>query len=167
MSSSESAADNGSKKIVLRSSDGEIFEVEEAVALESQTIKHIIEDGCADNVIPIVNVTGVILSKVIEFCKRRVDACALASASKTDGKPSPTAVSEEEIKVLFKDDQVMLLDLIKAASYLNIEYLTFQTAADMIKGKSPEEVRKLFNLENDYTPEEEEEVRKQNQWAFD
>jgi hypothetical protein len=27
--------------------------------------------------------------------------------------------------------------------------------ANMIKGKSPEEIRKLFNIVNDFTPEEE------------
>jgi S-phase kinase-associated protein 1 len=37
----------------------------------------------------------------------------------------------------------------------------------MIKGKTPEEIRKIFNIENDFTPEEEEEVRRENQWAFE
>ena len=27
--------------------------------------------------------------------------------------------------------------------------------------------RKTFNIENDFTPEEEEEVRRENQWAFE
>jgi len=35
----------------------------------------------------------------------------------------------------------------------------------MIKGKSPEELRKLFNVENDFTPEEEEAIRKENAWV--
>jgi S-phase kinase-associated protein 1 len=39
--------------------------------------------------------------------------------------------------------------------------------ADMMKGKSVEEIRKMFNIKNDFTPEEEEEVRKENQWAFE
>ena len=34
-------------------------------------------------------------------------------------------------------------------------------------GKTPEEIRKTFNIKNDFTPEEEEEVRKENQWAFE
>jgi len=33
----------------------------------------------------------------------------------------------------------------------------------MIKGKTPEEIRKTFNIKNDFTPEEEEEVRRENQ----
>lgn len=45
--------------------------------------------------------------------------------------------------------------------------LTCQNVADMIKGKTPEEIRATFNIRNDFTPEEEEEVRRENQWAFE
>jgi S-phase kinase-associated protein 1 len=30
-----------------------------------------------------------------------------------------------------------------------------RTVADMIRGKSPEEIRELLNIANDFTPEEE------------
>jgi S-phase kinase-associated protein 1 len=36
----------------------------------------------------------------------------------------------------------------------------------MIKGKSPEEIRKTFNITNDFTPEEEQ-IRRENEWAED
>ncbi|GLU02723.1 hypothetical protein SLE2022_199630 [Rubroshorea leprosula] len=152
-----------SKKIMLRSSDGETFEVEEAVAVESQTIKHMIEDDCADNVIPLPNVPSKILSKVIEYCKKHVEAAA-----------DKEKAGEEEMKnwdaEFVKVDQKTLFDLILAANYLNIKDLldlTCQTVADMIKGKTPEEIRKTFHIENDFTPEQEEDVRRENQWAFE
>ncbi|CAA0816645.1 SKP1-like protein 1A [Striga hermonthica] len=171
---SSSAVENGGKKIILRSSDGEVFEVDESVAIESQTIKHMIEDECADNVIPLPNVTGKILSKVIEYCKRHVDAAAAANATRADDKLASTANTEDDLKAFDADfvkvDQAMLFDLILAANFLNIKSLldlTCQTVADMIKGKTPEEIRKTFNIKNDFTPEEEEEVRRENQWAFE
>ncbi|XP_058185236.1 SKP1-like protein 1B [Rhododendron vialii] len=152
-----------SKKITLKSSDGEAFEVEEVVALESQTIKHMIEDDCADSVIPLPNVTSKILAKVIEYCKKHVET------PKTEDRSA-----EEELKTwdaeFVKVEQPVLFDLILAANYLNIKSLldlTCQTVADMIKGKTPEEIRKTFNIRNDFTPEEEEEVRRENQWAFE
>ncbi|KAI4325415.1 hypothetical protein MLD38_030818 [Melastoma candidum] len=158
---------SSSKKIVLRSSDGEAFEVDEAVALESQTIKHMVEDDCADNAIPLPNVTSNILSKVIEYCRKHVEAAGGATNSED-------RVPDEELKIwdaeFVKVDQSTLFDLILAANYLNIKTLldlTCQTVADMIKGKTPEEIRKTFNIKNDFTPEEEEEVRRENQWAFE
>jgi len=154
---------SSAKKITLKSSDGEAFEVEEAVALESQTIKHMIEDDCADSGIPLPNVTSKILAKVIEYCKKHVEA------ANPEDKPS-----EDDLKAwdaeFVKVDQATLFDLILAANYLNIKSLldlTCQTVADMIKGKTPEEIRKTFNIKNDFTPEEEEEVRRENQWAFE
>ncbi|XP_030527222.1 SKP1-like protein 1B [Rhodamnia argentea] len=153
---------SSTRSIILKSSDGESFEVEEAVALESQTIKHMIEDECADDGIPLPNVTSRILSKVIEYCKKHVDADRASSVADDDLK----AWDAEFVKV----DQATLFDLILAANYLNIKGLldlTCQTVADIIKGKTPEEIRKTFNIKNDFTPEEEEEVRRENQWAFE
>ena len=165
------------KMLTLRSCDGEEFEVEEIVAMESQTIKHMIEDDCADSGIPLPNVSSRILSRVIEYCRKHVQARGAAPA---DGPaaPEPAAgvskAAEEELKSFdsefVKVDQATLFDLILAANYLNIKGLldlTCQTVADMIKGKTPEEIRKTFNIKNDFTPEEEEEVRRENQWAFE
>ncbi|KAE8037881.1 hypothetical protein FH972_010434 [Carpinus fangiana] len=58
---------SSSKKITLKSSDGE---VDEAMALELLTIKHMIEEDCADNVIHLPNVRSKILAKVIEYCNQ-------------------------------------------------------------------------------------------------
>ena len=59
-------------------------------------------------------------------------------------------------------------DIIQAANYLDIKGLldvTCKTVANMIKGKTPEEIRKTFNIKNDFTPAEEEQVRKENEWC--
>jgi len=101
---------SSARKITLKSSDGEAFEVDEAVALESQTIKHMIEDDCADSGIPLPNVTSKILAKVIEYCKKHVDA------ANPDDKPS-----EEDLKAwdadFVKVDQATLFDLILVSSF--------------------------------------------------
>ncbi|BAT13929.1 SKP1-like protein 1 [Oryza sativa Japonica Group] len=172
------AAEGEKKMITLKSSDGEEFEVEEAVAMESQTIRHMIEDDCADNGIPLPNVNSKILSKVIEYCNKHVHAAAAAASKAADDAASAAAAvpppSGEDLKNwdadFVKVDQATLFDLILAANYLNIKGLldlTCQTVADMIKGKTPEEIRKTFNIKNDFTPEEEEEIRRENQWAFE
>lgn len=60
------------KIITLKSCDDKIFKVDEAVAVQSQMIAHMVEDDCVDGEIPISNVTGVILAKVIEYCKKHL-----------------------------------------------------------------------------------------------
>ena len=58
--------------------------------------------------------------------------------------------------------------LLQAANYMDIKPLldlTCAKVASMIKGKTPEQIRKTFNITNDFTPEEEEAVRTENSWA--
>lgn len=151
-------------KITLKSSDGEAFEVDEAVALKSETIKHMVEEGSTSSGFPLPNVTSKILAKVLEYCKKHVEAEA-----NPDGKPTEDELKDWDADFV-KVDQVMLFELIMAANYLNIKSLldlTCQAVADSIKDKQPEEIREIFHIENDYTPEEEDEVRKANQWAFE
>ena len=65
-------------------------------------------------------------------------------------------------------DQEILFELILAANYMDIKPLldlTCATIASMIKGKTPEEIRKTFNIINDFTPQEEAQVREENKWC--
>ena len=147
------------KMITLVSSDGERFEVTLEAAKMSQTINHMIEDDCVENGVPLPNVPSGILSKVIEYCNKHV---AGAGEEQEDLK----SFDEKFIKV----DQATLFDIILAANYLDIKGLldlSCQTVADMIKGRTVEEIRAKFNIKNDFTPEEEAEIRRENQWAFE
>lgn len=155
------------QKVKLLSSDTQQFEVDEEVAFLSQTVKNLVEDAGMEDAIPLPNVSGRILAKVIEYSKYHVEA----EKKGADDKPSK---SDDDIKTwdneFVKVDQATLFDLILAANYLNIKGLldlTCQTVAQMIKGKTPEEIRKTFNIKNDFTPEEEEQVRRETIWSFD
>ena len=142
----------------LKSSDNKIFEVEELVAVQSETIKSLVEDGCADNVIPLPNVDSKTLELVLDWCKNHVDM-----------KLDEEKLKEYEDKFI-EVDQAVLYDLLLAANYLNIKDLlnrACQKVADMMKGKKPEQIRVMFNIVNDFSPEEEEEIRKENLWAFE
>ncbi|CAO4372655.1 unnamed protein product [Caenorhabditis nigoni] len=69
-----------------------------------------------------------------------------------------------------KVDQRTLFDLVMAAKYLEIKGLldvTCKAVANMIKGKSPEELCRTFNIKNDFSPEEAEQIRKWNAWCED
>ncbi|XP_037437873.1 SKP1-like protein 11 isoform X2 [Triticum dicoccoides] len=163
-SSSEAVVggEKSNKMITLISSDGESFEATEEAAKMSVTIKHMIEDGCADDGIPLPNVPAKILSMVIEYCNKHAADAAADDTNKHEDLKSFDAS-------LVAVDQAMLFDIILAANFLSIKGLldlACQKVADDIKDKSVEEVREIFKIENDFTKEEEEAVRKENAWAF-
>ncbi|KAF3620468.1 SKP1-like protein 14 [Capsicum annuum] len=47
------------------------------------------------------------------------------------------------------------------------ESIAIQSVADKIKNKSVKAVRKIFNITNDYTPEEEAKVYEEHKWAHE
>ena len=53
-----------------QSSDAQEFQVEEDVAFQSETVKNMIEDTGADFAVPLINVNGMTLSKVLEYCTK-------------------------------------------------------------------------------------------------
>ena len=158
--------------IKLQSSDGHEFEVAEDVANMSETIRNMIEDTGDATAIPLHNVAAKTLSKVIEYCKHHTDIRAKGpAASPSDALPDPKEAEEKQWDQEFvKVDNSTLFDLILAANYLNITQLldlTCEKVAEMIKNKTAEEIRSHFNIKNDFSPEEEEQVRKENEWAFE
>jgi len=56
--------------LFLQSSDGQEFQVDEDVAFQSITVKNMIEDTGAEFAVPLPNVNGVTLSKVLEYCNK-------------------------------------------------------------------------------------------------
>ena len=55
-----------------------------------------------------------------------------------------------------------------ASNYLDIKpllELACAKVASLIKNKSIQEVRKFFNIENDFSPEEETQIMEENKWA--
>ncbi|CDO73545.1 hypothetical protein BN946_scf185014.g15 [Trametes cinnabarina] len=157
--------------VLLVTSDNEQFVVDKEVAERSVLIKNMLEDvGESDQPIPLPNVSSSVLKKVLEYCEHhRGEPLPTADAeqSQDETRKRTTDISEWDQKFITVD-QEMLFEIILAANYLDIKPLLdvgCKTVANMIKGKTPEEIRKLFNIVNDFTPEEEAQIRKENdQW---
>ncbi|KAL7745816.1 hypothetical protein ACLKA6_010009 [Drosophila palustris] len=156
--------------IKLQSSDEEIFDTDIQIAKCSGTIRTMLEDcGMEEDenaIVPLPNVNSTILRKVLTWANYHKD------------DPQPTEDDESKEKRtdditswdadFLKVDQGTLFELILAANYLDIKgllELTCKTVANMIKGKTPEDIRKTFNIKKDFTPAEEEQVRKENEWC--
>jgi len=158
------------KMLVLLSSDNQSLEVQQAVAERSMLIKNLLADiPNADEPIPIPNVNETILKKVMEWCEHHVNDAPTAADDDTDTRKKTTEIDDWDQKFM-NVDQEMLFEIILAANYLDIKPLLdvgCKTVANMIKGKSPDEIRKTFNIQNDFTPEEEDQIRRENEWAED
>lgn len=154
--------------VKLQSQDGQSFEVAVSVARMSETVKNLLDDIGTTDAIPLPNVSGKILEKVITYCKYHMEnpTVAVEGDDKSDEKRTDNIIPWD--KQFCEVDQATLFEMILAANYLDIKDLldlTCKTVANMIKGKTPEEIRKTFNIKNDFTPEEEEQVRKENEWC--
>lgn len=166
------------QKIRLQSGDGETFDVDLDVVKLSGTVKNMLDDlGIGDDsqnqnedeVIPLPMVTGAILKKVLHWAEFH-KADPLATREENDDTSKRTDDISQWDSEFLKVDQGTLFELILAANYLDMKGLLdvcCKTVANMIKGKSPEEIRRTFNIRNDFTPEEEEAVRKENEWCED
>jgi len=166
-------------KILLKSNDDELFEVDRNVIRLSTTLNTMFQDLGMDvpdageqllnDAIPLQNVNGAILKKVIDWCLQHKEDAPPAEDTmesnerRTDDIPS---WDQEFLKV----DQGTLFELILAANYLDVRGLLdvcCKTVANMIKGKTVEEIRRTFNIKNDFSPEEEEQIRRENAWCED
>ncbi|MCJ1256641.1 hypothetical protein MMC24_004465 [Lignoscripta atroalba] len=158
--------------ITLMSSDNVEIPVEREVAERSILIKNMMEDvgdQAMNEAIPIPNVNEAVLKKVIEWCTHHRADPPSTTDDDSDSRKKTTDIDEWDQKFM-QVDQEMLFEIILAANYLDIKALLdvgCKTVANMIKGKSPEEIRKTFNIQNDFTPEEEDQIRRENEWAED
>ncbi|KAJ3026457.1 UNVERIFIED_CONTAM: hypothetical protein HDU68_005632 [Siphonaria sp. JEL0065] len=161
--------------VKLTSSDAHEFTVERAVAERSVLLKNMLEDvgDSDDSPIPLPNVNAVILKKVLEYCEHhKTDPLPNPDEDKDNLDPGRRRADdiEEWDADFIKVDNEILFEIILAANYLDIKALLdlgCKSVANMIKGKTAQEIRDMFNIENDFTPEEEEQIRRENEWAAD
>ena len=157
------------KTVNLVASDGESFEVALDTAMLSNLIMMMDDGGDGDlDDVPLPNVNADILTKVIafmtEYKREKMNEIA---------KPLVSENMSQVVQTWYADfvtglEQDTLFELILAANFMDIKPLldlTCATVASMIKGKTPEDIRKHFNIVDDFTPEGEATVREENKWC--
>lgn len=151
----------------LMSKDQQEFKVARTAACMSKFIENMLDETDSSEPIPLLNVDSKTLAKVIQYCEYKKDkqACKLEKPLKsTDLSEAVCDFCAEYIRI----DNGEVLEILMAANYLDIcpllELASGQIASQ-IKNKKPEEIRKEFNIVNDFTPEEEAQVRGENTWC--
>jgi len=77
---------------------------------------------------------------------------------------------DEWDKGFIGENMADIVTLINAADYLDIKFLVKMTTgavANVIRGRNVEQIREIFKIENDFTAEEEDQLRKENAWCED
>eukprot|EP00771_Trimastix_marina_P000025 gnl/Trimastix_PCT/102.p2 GENE.gnl/Trimastix_PCT/102~~gnl/Trimastix_PCT/102.p2 ORF type:complete len:153 (+),score=62.29 gnl/Trimastix_PCT/102:48-506(+) len=149
-------------EIRLISEDGQEIAVQKEIASTCKMIKTMLEVSEEQESINLPNVKGKELQKVIEYATYHFNADKPESGVSDNDKKQ---WDENFVKV----DKETLFNLIMAANYLDVKPLldlTCQTVANMLKNKTPEEIRAEFNIKNDLTPEEEEEIKRESAWLY-
>jgi S-phase kinase-associated protein 1 len=157
--------------VKLTSSDGKDYDVAIEIASQSVTVKNMIDDlgGDGDAPIPLPNVSGRILEKIIDYCRFHYEHPTPQSDEKKDERRTDDIIPWD--KEFCNVDQPTLFEMILAANFLDIKPLLdlcCKTVANALKAcKDPEDIRKYLNIKNDFTPEEEEQQRKENEWCLE
>lgn len=158
--------------VTLIAMDGTKCSIKKECAKESELITICMtdedDDDDNDNEVPLPKVTKEMLDIVIEFLNYHHE-----NPMGEIEKPLKSPNMEKNVPKWYADkvnnmELETLFELINAANYLDIKFLldlTCATVASMCKGKSPEEIRATFGIENDFTPEEEKQIREENKWA--
>ncbi|KAH3674352.1 hypothetical protein WICMUC_003378 [Wickerhamomyces mucosus] len=163
-----------SQLIKITTSDEETFKVERSIVERSVLLKHLLSDLEYDETdedaepIPLPNVRASVFKKVLEWAEHHKNTNFPDDEDEDARKSAP--IDEWDREFLKVVDQEMLYEIILAANYLNIRPLLdagCKTVAEMIRGKSAEEIRRTFNIVNDFSPEEEAAIKRENEWAED
>ncbi|KAL4598071.1 hypothetical protein ACB092_11G032500 [Castanea dentata] len=107
-------------KITLKSADNKLFMVKEAIAMEFGVVKFFLEDSTdlESTVIPLLNVSGSVLGRVIHYCEKSLILHWTLP-------PSTLLHLFERVAELILDDEndESIVELVKAADYLDIKVL--------------------------------------------
>jgi S-phase kinase-associated protein 1 len=132
-----------------------------------KTLKDMLEDfgNDIDTPIPIHNLSVSTLVRVIEFS--HLPELPLTEPKQIPIDPNPEAPVSKQ-RAFFADmPQDQLFEVILAANYLDYKQLldcACRIVSEMIVGKTPSEIRTTFNIRNDFSPEEELAIMKENEW---
>ncbi len=162
------------RKVTLISQSMESITLSGSVAELSETVKSMmVENEDAeeeDRQIPLPNVTLPVLTKVVAFCEEYKREPMTAFQKPLQNSDISQLVQPFYSTFILSLDMDALVEMLLAANYMKIsplEDLCSARIASFIKDKTPAQIRANLNIVNDFTPEEEAQVREENRWVED
>uniref|UniRef100_A0A914D0I4 Skp1-related protein n=1 Tax=Acrobeloides nanus TaxID=290746 RepID=A0A914D0I4_9BILA len=160
------------RNVVITTNDNRNFTVKVLVArmikIIGNNIKYLDDDLDLSDNFSLPNVDGPIFEKVLEWCEEHKNAPEVKIEQDPHTRDRKWFIMTEWEEEYFRKYLSNLWDLAMAANYLEIPslyYYTCQKLAERIKGRTPEQVREMFGIEEDLTEEEKAEMRRTNVWC--
>lgn len=168
-----------SASLKIKTSDGDIVESDVSIINHLITLKNMYEDlknMCEDlkfgemthdgTVVP-VQISTSTMKLVVKFVEHLKTSPNPEPSEKKDKEKGEHLIFDPWETEFLNLERSALFELILAANFLECKPLLdlgCRKVASMINGKTVAEIRETFNIVNDFTPEEEEKIRKDNEW---
>ena len=172
------------KTLNVTTTDGETFKLDWEVAKQSQTIRTMLddlgikEDSNSDDTIPLTNeeVTGPVFKKALVWMEKHKGNPEVKWPEEDEDELKPKEhVSLSQLNDWEKEYINMpvseMFPLLITGNFLEIKgllRLMVKAVALQIQGRSVEEIRKTFDIEDPkWTPEELQKLKEENAWAYE
>lgn len=153
----------------LVSKEGTRIDLSKELAVKCGLFKTMLEDAPDDEELPVPSVTEDIMRIVIEYLQHVSEP----NYSKPNIERPVKSNNFNELvpawEAQFTDKPYPILwEMVSAGVFLDMKdfyELAAAKLASVIKGKTAEEIRQLFGIVNDLTPEEIAKIQEENKWA--
>uniref|UniRef100_A0AC34RTN2 Skp1-related protein n=1 Tax=Panagrolaimus sp. JU765 TaxID=591449 RepID=A0AC34RTN2_9BILA len=157
---------SNSEVYTLISSDGQEFKVSDKILQQSEVFNDLKQNCGSELKIPIPDIAGETLSKIVEFCRHYENDEPYIPPNRDVDEINYPEPNSWEMKFLYLPTE-LFEKIILGANYLNIQRLIdaccFRLGL-MIQGRSVEEIRTVFDIPNDFSSDEEENMRREHIW---
>ena len=159
-----STKQNTNPIITLISAEGQWFSIPKQSLLMSELCKTTLEGDSSANELPMNFIESDTIARIVSYLQyhttvppRRISKPILSNNIRDLVDRWDSNFIDQPQEIVFK--------LMLAANYLNIKPLLHLTCAKigtLLKGKTPDQLRQVLGIRNDFTPAEEEEIRREH-----
>eukprot|EP01065_Artemidia_motanka_P026272 TRINITY_DN31193_c0_g1_i1.p2 TRINITY_DN31193_c0_g1~~TRINITY_DN31193_c0_g1_i1.p2 ORF type:complete len:165 (+),score=74.80 TRINITY_DN31193_c0_g1_i1:94-588(+) len=152
-------------KVTLVSADDKKFVLTRAACQMSGLLHETLEELDDEAIeFPVPNVNGSVLEKIVEYMVEHHENRA-PELDRPMRQNLFDVLQPWDAKFIRDLPEPFVFELIMGANFLSVKdllELACARVAEWVKDRSVEEIREMFGLENDFSPEEEERLRKEH-----
>jgi len=154
--------DKDNNTITLISQDEQKFQLARRAALQSTLVKTALEDDKETNEVALVHIHSSSVKKVVDYLVYHQDRAPRRIEAPLKSTNMKELVDRWDANFVDDCDLDMLMRLLLAANYMDIKSLLellCAKVASLMKGKTASQIRRTFNIRDEFTPEEYDEIK--------